>query len=127
MDPSSDHHSDRYRGKNLLVLLLAVGVPAALLYFRVVLKYIESASRLTSTQLNWLSLSSDIALVLFLVVELLCARYVQRLLKPAATNIGFAVQYLGVFALCFLLSIIGAVLLEGFGYMFFLRIRTASQ
>jgi len=61
--------------------------------------------------------------VLFFAVQLICARYVQRLLKPRASVPGRALQYVGVLLLCTLLSIVGAVLFEAFGYTLFLHVR----
>lgn len=124
LQPPSQQSSEKYRGRNLLFLLLAIGAPAAILYLRLVFEYMASESRLSRGQLEWLSWLSNITLGLFFVVQFICARYVQRLLKARATLPGRALQYLGVLLLCTLLSVTGAVLLEGFGYTFFLRVRS---
>ncbi len=121
----SQHSPKNYRGRNLLFLLLAVGAPAGILYSRLVFGYVASESRVSSSQIQWLSWLSNIALVLFFVVQLICARYVQRLLKTRATLPGRALQYVGVLLLCTLLSMAGTVLLEVFGYTLFLRVRNA--
>jgi len=104
-----------------------MGAPAALLYLRLVFGYIASQSQLPPAHSHWLSWSSNAALVLFFVVQLLSARYVQRLLKARSSFPGIALQYVGVLLLCGLLSICGAVLLEAFGYNFFLRVRHARN
>ncbi len=123
VQPPSQHRAENYRGRNLLFLLLAIGAPAAILYLRLVFGYVASESRLSSSQLDWLSWLSNIALGFFFVVQLICAWYVQRLLKPRASGPGRALQYMGVLLLCTLLSIAGAVLVEAFGYTFFLHVR----
>lgn len=122
---SSEHDPERYRGKNLLLLLIAIGAPAGLLYLRLIFAYTASQGQLTANQVVWLSWASNIALALFFVVQLIAARYVQRLLKPRISPLALALQYVAVLLLCGLLSLIGAVLLEGFGYYLFLRVRTA--
>jgi hypothetical protein len=125
VQPPPQHRAENYRGRNLLFLLLAIGAPAGILYLRLVFGYVASESRVSSSQIEWLSWLSKIALVLFFGVQLICARYVQRLLKPRATVPGSALQYVGVLLLCTLLSIAGTVLLEVFGYTFFLGMRNA--
>ena len=122
---SSDHDPARYHGKNLLLLLSAIGAPAALLYLRLVFAYTSSQGQVTAGQVVWFSWASNIALALFFVVQLIAARYVQRLLKPRTSIPAIALQYVAVLLLCGLLSVVGAVLLEGFGYYLFLRVRTA--
>jgi hypothetical protein len=86
-----------------------------------------SESQLQRAHLQWLSWSSNIALALFFLLQLFSARYIQRLLKPRTTVSGVALQYLAVLLLCGLLSVTGAVLLEAFGYTFFLRLRNAQR
>ena len=125
VNPSSQSHSENYRGKNLFFLLLAMAAPAALLYLRLVFGYIASEGSVSRNQLGWLTVLSNVALALFFVVQLICARRIQRLLKPRLTLPGIALQYVAVLLLCVLISVTGAVLLEGFGYNFFLRVRNA--
>ncbi len=119
----SNSHAMRYQGKNLLLLLVAIGTPAALLYLRLVLGYVGSEAQLTAAGSERLIWASNLTLVLFFLAQPIAARYVQRLLKPAATVPRRALQYLGVLLLCVLLSVTGAVLLEAFGYAFFLRMK----
>lgn len=107
--------------------MLAIGAPAAFLYLRLVFAYMASQGQVSSREIVWLSVASNVALGLFFVVQVVAARYVQRLLKPRASWPGIALQYVGVLLLCGLLSVTGAVLLEGFGYYFFLRVRTARS
>ncbi len=120
--PPSQSHADRYRGKNLFFLLLAIGTPAAFLYLRVVFEYAAGGSHLTSAPCKGLLWTSNLSLVFFFIAQLICARYVQRLLKPPVTWPGRALQYVAVLLLCALFSITGAVLLEAFGYAFLLRV-----
>lgn len=100
-----------------------MGAPAGLLYLRLVLGYVAIESRVSRLQSGWLTWLSNIALIVFFVVQLVSARYIQHLLKPRVTAAGMALQYVAVLLLCILLSVTGAVLLEGFGYTFFLHMR----
>lgn len=101
---------EHYRGKNLLRLLLALAIPAGVLYLRVVFEYLRL--------LYW----SDVALGLFFLVQLIAARYLQRFFRPAVTMLGGVLQYGGAVLLGLFCSVTGAVMLEGFGYNFFLRV-----
>ena len=101
---------EQYQGKNLLRFLLALAIPTGLLYLRVVFEYIRL--------LYW----SDAALGLFFVAQLIAARYLQRFFRPAVTKLGGALQYAGAVLLGLFCSVTGAVMLEGFGYNFFLRV-----
>ena len=101
---------EHYRGKNLLRLLLALAIPAGVLYLRVVFEYLR------------LVYYSEAVLGLFFVVQLIAARYLQRFFQPAATKLGAALQYGGAVLLGVFCSMTGAVMLEGFGYNFFLRV-----
>jgi hypothetical protein len=111
----------QYQGKRLFYLMLAICLPAALLYLRLVLGLAASDSRvdpLASTRLNRWSL---VALWLFFLVQLFCARYLQRLLPAKSTRIADALQYVLALALGLLFSLTGAVMLEAFGLNLFLR------
>jgi hypothetical protein len=63
-----------------------------------------------------------LTLVLFFLAQLICVRYIQRLLRPLQTGVGKSLQYGAVFLLCVFLSLTGAILLEAFGFNFFLRV-----
>ena len=119
---SVSHDRSAYQGRNLLRLLLAFGVPAFLLFLRIVLAIAASDWRVTAGQVAWLNRASYAILAVFFVLELFCARYVQRLLRPARTPLVNALQYLGMLALCLFFSICGAVACEAFGYAFFIRV-----
>lgn len=125
--PEPSLHTVRYAGKNLLFLLLAIGAPAALLYLRLVFGYVVSEGELQHGRTQWLSWASNAALALFVLALPLSAAYVQRLLKQRTTLPAIVLQYVAVLLLCGLLSLSGAVLLEAFGYNFFLRARLAHQ
>jgi hypothetical protein len=118
---SSRHDAGRYQGKRLLYLVVAICLPAALLYMRLVCGIAATDSRIGASQSVWLGRFSMAALLLFFVVQLASARYVQRFLQPRLTPIGNTLQYLVVFAFCVLLSLTGAVVLEAFGFDLFLR------
>jgi uncharacterized membrane protein len=123
MDPVAGSRPDlsRYQGKNLLYLLLSICLPAGLLYLRLVLGLAATNTRVTSAQALWLNRASLGALVLFFIVQLICARYVQRLLKPRQTGVGKSLQYGAVLLLCVFFSLTGAIMLEAFGFNLFLR------
>jgi hypothetical protein len=120
-DPKPRHSVERYQGKRLLGLVVAICLPAALLYLRLVCGIAATDSRITPRQSIWLTRVSIAALLLFFVVQLACARHLQRLLQPRQTPVGNAVQYLAVFSFCILLSLTGAIILEAFGFDAFLR------
>lgn len=112
----------RYQGKNLALLLLAMGLPAAMLYLRILLGTIVGYTHhMSPPELNRLTLLSNAALVAFFVVQLACAVYIQRLVPPRRSPVGRFLQYLAVLALCVVLSITGAVLFEGFGVAILMR------
>jgi hypothetical protein len=119
---SHRHDLRRYQGKNLLYLLLAVCFPAGLLYLRLVLGLAAIDTRVTPVQSAWLNRTSIFALITFFLVQLICARYIQRLLKPRQTALGKSLQYGAVFLLCVFFSLTGAIMLEAFGFNLFLRV-----
>lgn len=99
-----------------------MALPAALLYLRILLGTVAGYSRgLTSVQLGRLTLSSNLALAAFVVVQVLCAGYIQRLVPPRRTSMARLFQYVAVLALCVLLSVTGAVLFEAFGVTLLIR------
>lgn len=61
------------------------------------------------------------ALLAFFLVQLVCARYMQRLLRPRQTKTGKTLQYGAVLLLALFFSLTGAVMLEAFGLNLFLR------
>ena len=122
---SSQHSLENYRGKNFAFLLVAIAAPAACLYLRLVLGYVATESRVSRSQLNGLAWWSNVALALFFITQLISAGYMQRLLKPRTALPAIALQYVAVLLLGIMLSVTGAVLLEGFGYTFFLHARNA--
>ena len=119
---SSRHDLSRYQGKNLLYLLLAICLPAGLLYLRLVLGLAAADTLVTPAQSTWLNRASVCALILFFLVQLICVRYIQGLLKPRRTGVGKSLQYAAVLLLCIFFSLTGAVMLEAFGFNVFLRV-----
>ena len=115
------HDKTRYQGRNLAYLLLAICLPAALLFLRILFGVIATDRRVTPEQSASLVVVANIALVLFFAVQLLCALYVQRLAPPRRTRAGQALQYAGVLLMCVFFSLTGAVILEAFGLNLFLR------
>ena len=119
---SRPEHRAKYQGKQLLGLMLAICVPAALLYLRVVLGVTASGSRVSPGQAQALNRWATVALGLFFAAQLFCARYVQRLFPQPGGRVRGALQYAGVLVLCVLFSITGAIMLEAFGWNLFLRV-----
>lgn len=113
---------EHYQGKNLLRLLLALAIPTGLLYLRVVFAVAAGAGGVNHAEYVRLLYCSDAALGLFFVVQLIAARYLQRFFRPAVTKLGSALQYGGAVLVGLFCSVTGAVMLEGFGYNFFLRV-----
>lgn len=116
------HEGTRYQGRNLLYLLAAICLPAGLLYLRLVLGLAASDSRVGPEQSLWLARSSSVSLIAFLAVQVICTRYIQKLLRPSQSRTGRAVQYAAVLFTCTLLSLTGAIVLEAFGLNVFLRV-----
>jgi len=123
VNPRESHRHDlnRYQGKNLLRLLLAICLPTGILYLRLVLGLAATGTRVTPAQSAWLNRGSIFALTVFFAVQLICARYIQRLLKLRQTAMGSFLQYAAVVLLCIFLSLTGTIILEAFGFNFFLR------
>ena len=124
MNPAESRRHDmtRYQGRNLLYLLLAICLPAGLLYLRLVLGLAATDTRVTPIQSTWLNRASTVALLTFFLMQLVCARYIQRLLKLRQTAISRFLQYLAVLVLGIFFSLTGAIILEAFGLNFFLRL-----
>ncbi len=114
-------NSGQYRGKKLAFLLLALCVPAALLYARLVLGLAATDTRVRPAQSLWLARWSVAALILFFAVQIISATYLQRLLPRPRTKLGISVQYAAVLIGCILFSLTGAITLEAFGFDLFLR------
>ncbi len=114
------HDRSRYEGKNLFRLLLALGVPALILYFGTALGFAASESSVTHDQYVGLIRASRVFSTIFFVVQLGCARYVQRFLKTPSSRFGNALQYLGVLLLCLFISVSATIACQSFGYEFYL-------
>jgi hypothetical protein len=116
MRKSSGHDRTRYEGKNLFRLLLALSLPALILYGRVVIAEAASAASRNGAPSRWLARGSYAVLAIFWITQIISARYVQHLLRPARTKLRDALQYLGVFVMCLFFSFSGAIACEAFGY-----------
>ncbi|MDQ2843914.1 MAG: hypothetical protein M3Y72_23330 [Acidobacteriota bacterium] len=101
--------------------MATICLPAGLLYLRLVLGLAASDSRVGPKQALWLARLSIIALVLFFISQVICARYVQNLFPPRESTAGKMAQYAAVLVKCILLSLTGAIVLEAFGLNAFLR------
>jgi hypothetical protein len=116
------HDRSRYEGKNLLKLLLALLGPAFILFLNIALSTAGRAPGFSAEGARLMRWCSLAILAVFFLLEVFCARYVQRLLRPAASLMRDAAQYVAVLALCLFTSYCGAVICEAFGYEVLLRI-----
>ena len=107
--------------------MVALGIPALLLYLRIVLAIAANRAGGDEEARVWLMRASYLSLGVFVVVQLVCARYVQRLVRPVKTRVARTLQYAGVLALCVFLSISGAIACESFGYAVFLRLHSPED
>ena len=115
------HHPARYQGKNLAYLLLAICFPAGLLFLRLLFGVAATDTRITPRQSAWFGGLSYVALALFFLAQLICARYLQRLLRPRSSLPGKSLQYVLVLLMGLVFSLTGAIMLESFGLNLFLR------
>jgi hypothetical protein len=118
---SATSHRARYQGKQLLSLMLALCVPAALLYLRLVLGLAASQTTISRAQADTLNRWATVAWVAFLLSQLIAARYVQRKFLKPASRVRDGIQFIGVLLSCILFSLTGAIVLESFGWNVFLR------
>ncbi len=116
------HGAARYQGRRLAYLLLAMCVPAALLYLRLVLGLAATDTRVTPEQAQWLEKLSLVALLLFFAAQIVSARFLQEFLMPKSAGWKNILQYAGMLIFGLLFSLAGAVTLEGFGMDVFLRV-----
>ena len=114
--PGGAKDYSKYQGKNLFRLLMALIVQTMLLYFRIALSFVASASRVSEQGRVSLQVASTGALILFLISVPFAARILTRQFRPAATRKGSIGQYIGMLFFSAAFSIIAAVVLEGFGY-----------
>ena len=120
----SAEHTARYQGRQLLSLMLAVCLPAALLYIRLVLALAAGSTRATPAQAAMLNRASLAVLLVFFVAQLLCARYLQSLFpRRPPTRLRNVLEYVAALLMGLLFSLTGAIVLEAFGWNVFLRMR----
>ncbi|HLH04087.1 MAG TPA: hypothetical protein VKX25_15080 [Bryobacteraceae bacterium] len=89
---------------------------------RIVLGVTASETPMPRAQSAVLNRWAAVMLVFFFLAQLIAAAYVQRLFPRPAHRIWTALQYIGVLLLCILFSLTGAIVLEAFGWNFFLRV-----
>jgi uncharacterized membrane protein len=116
----STHGRSRYEGKALFQLLLALGIPSLILFFSLTAVFAASETQVTPHQFRGLILASRIFSAIFFVVQLLCARYVQKLLKVQTSKIKGVLQYLAVLVLCLFISVTASIACQSFGYRVYL-------
>lgn len=119
---TAGHDRSRYEGKNLLKLLFVLFGPAFVLFLKFAFSVSDRGPGITAEQAVWMHRMSTVILAVFILLEIVSARYVQRLLRPAPTRVRDAAQYLAVLALCLFSCYCGAVICEAFGYEVLLRI-----
>ena len=116
--PSS--HAELYRGHKLLFLLLALCGPAALLFLRITLSFAAERSKSASSS-AWLNGLGLVALIAFFAAQLWAAWYMRVLIPARPQAWAQALQFIAVFLIGLLFSIVGAVMLEAFGYSLFIH------
>jgi hypothetical protein len=102
--------------------MLAICLPAALLYMRIVFGVAASETPMPPAQSAALNRWGGVMLGFFFIAQLIAAASVQRLFPRPAHRIWTALQYIGVLLLCLVFSLTGAIVLEAFGWNFFLRV-----
>ena len=111
----------RYQGKNFALLIVATCAPAAVLYLRLVIEVVAEHGHVSSGVARTLGTTSVVILVLFCCVQLVCAAYLQRLIKPGTTALTKAFRFTGALLIGLLISITGAIMLEAFGINVLIR------
>ena len=117
------HDRNRYQGKNLFRLLLALSLPALLLYLKLVFGIAGNFAQTSAVQQYWLIRVSNIMLAVFVAVQLVCAFYLQGLFPASGSRTVKLVRYISVLFVSLLISITGAMACEAFGYALLLRAR----
>lgn len=123
MTDNRQNRMTRYQGKNLVYLLMSICVPAGLLFLRLMFGVAATSSSATPLQALWLNRTANAAWVLFLIAQLAGAYYMKRMLPEKKSQLIQALQYAGVLVMGLCFSVCGAVLLEGFGYNLWLRVK----
>jgi hypothetical protein len=119
---STDHRS-RYRGKNLLYLLLALGIPILLLYCSLTATFIAGETPVGRQHSTLLAILSRGFATLFYFVQFLAVWYLKRTFFPAPSSKPIrALQFTGLLIGALLCSVCGAIACEAFGYDLFLRV-----
>ncbi len=113
----------RYQGRELLFLLIAMLVPAGMLYLSFVLAIAAGKSGPNHQTYVRLSALSTIALAVFVPVQLAGARYLQRLLPSRTSAKGKVVQYIVALATGLLFSVCAAMVLVALGLNVLARMR----
>jgi len=116
------HDRTRYQGKNLAYLVLAICIPAGLLYLRLVLGLTATEGRIEPQQASRLNQFSAVVLYLFYGVQCICAWYIQQKTTKPGTLVKRAAVYVIVLLVCLFCSVTGAVMLESLGLNVFLRL-----
>jgi hypothetical protein len=118
---ATSSHRAQYEGKNLQRLLIAVCVPPALLFLRLVCGMVASDGRFPAAQRGVLGAAAIAFLALFVAAELWAAYDLQRLLPARGNLIWRILQYVLLLVFCLAMSLIGATILEAFGYNLLVR------
>ena len=112
----------RYQGKRLWSLLVALCLPAGLLYLRLVCSLTASETRVSPAQAAALNRSSTVFWILFLISQVVCARYLQRtMLPPARGHLASFLRYCAALVIGLIFSATAAITLEAIGFNFFVR------
>jgi hypothetical protein len=123
--PERGERRTQYEGKNLLRIVLAMILPAFLLYLRLVASVAYDRTTPESAARGPLLHAQTILLIAFVIVQILSAIPMAKLFGAARNQFVRVLQYLGALAFGTFFSICAAVLLQAFGYQFLLRVKGA--
>jgi amino acid transporter len=118
---AADDHRSHYQGRNFLRLLLAMGLPVFVLYCRIVASIAAERSRSSPSVHSALLRTESVCLILYFVVQLVCAVQLQKMFRKPANRGIYVLQYLGALLIGVLFSVCSAAVLEAFGYELLLR------
>jgi hypothetical protein len=124
MESNPLHDKTNYQGRKLVLLLVAIGVPALFYYFRLAMAFAATRAGTGSSEFIWLMRGSTAALVLFFVTQFAAAWYLRRLFRRPKSSLAHGLQVAGIAVMCGAVSIGSAVLIESFALEMLIRTRS---
>jgi hypothetical protein len=115
-------HKEQYQGKNLLMLLIALCGPAGLLFLRSVFGRAGQPESGAAAPTATLQTVSTTMLVLFYLAQIAAAWYMRRMLPARHAWWSQSLQFFGLLVMGLFFSLVGATMLEAFGYSLWMRL-----